>query len=357
MSVIMHPHREVSCYCYAFNPMNIVFIHFGSKLPKHLQRNLERTAELFDEHRIFLISDNSHFDLPISVTNFIVSLDEDSEAVKKQLSHPQWFRKNFWFSTLRRFLVFSDFMRIHPEPLLHIESDVVISQDFPFAIFESFEKTFAFPLISHTQGIPSVLFIKNLAGAEELRQCSIREASLDPTTTDMLILRKLLAEHVENVLVLPSGPDLPDCYRANSQSDYKSIQEVGLRRVKGIIDGAAIGQFIGGDDPRNHRGVRRVFEDSKYSSLLPSKLKLTYSSERKFVNLQLVHSSIPIFSLHVHSKDLRFFEEKKLPKILVKRLSNLPRSTKKEFLPQVFLVQLAGAIKRRLKKPFAQVLK
>jgi hypothetical protein len=37
--------------------MNLVFAHFGSNIPKHLDRNLKRATLLFPAHQIFLITD------------------------------------------------------------------------------------------------------------------------------------------------------------------------------------------------------------------------------------------------------------------------------------------------------------
>ena len=37
--------------------MNIVFVHFRAKPPRHLILNIKRTIKLFPEHRVYLITD------------------------------------------------------------------------------------------------------------------------------------------------------------------------------------------------------------------------------------------------------------------------------------------------------------
>lgn len=337
--------------------MNIVFIHFGAKLPKHLRLNLERTILLFPTQKIFLISDKAHLNLPNLVSNFVVNLDSESSTVMSQLHHPMWFRENFWFSTLRRFLVFSDFMKVHSGPLIHVESDVVLAGDFPLLNFQKLEKTFAFPLISESQGIPSILYIRNNEGADQLRKLTISEASQNPGTTDMLILRKLLDEKPGDVFVLPGGPRTITCYRPDTSNAFLNMQNLGWGLVGGVIDGAAIGQYLAGDDPRNNRGIRNIYVDSKYSSLLPSQMNLKFSPTRNFIDFDVDGMDSPVYCLHIHSKDLNFFKAESFSKILQKRIRNLANGPTRELLFPILCIQAFKAAKRRFVQLSSRVSK
>ena len=50
------------------------------------------------------------------------------------LKHSKEFRNNFWFTLHARFIELSEFSKTFDEELLHIESGVIIADDFPFKI-------------------------------------------------------------------------------------------------------------------------------------------------------------------------------------------------------------------------------
>jgi hypothetical protein len=274
-------------------------------------------------------------------------MDDHSRDVEQMLLHPRDFRDNFWFSTLRRFLVFEEFMRLHPEPMLHIESDVLLSKDFPFSKFENVSQMFAFPLISNIQGIPSVLFLQSIEASIRLRSLTIAETVSNPATTDMLILRKLSEQSINQVLILPSGPSNNICYRQNTEKEYLKFQDVGLDFFEGIFDGAALGQYLFGDDPRNNRGIRNLFIDSKYSSLVASKLEFAFSPRSEFIEVKDGDVFRPVFSLHIHSKDVRAFSQNSGSKFLLMRLTQSKNGKRSEFVTKVAISQMFKSIKRR----------
>jgi len=330
--------------------MNIVFVHFGSRLPKHLRRNLTRAAELFETHEIFLISDFEHVNIPPSINKFFVSDQAYFHEAEKDLLHPVDFRNNFWFLTLKRFLVFNLFMREHPAPMVHLESDVVISQDFPFDVFSGLTTPFAFPLISDTQGIPSILFLRDKSAADQLCDLTLQTIKGNPNTTDMLILAKIRSEIPEQITILPSGPSDKEIYVPNTSNEFISMQFKGLQRFGGFFDGAAIGQYLLGDDPRNNRGIRNIYFESGYSALRAKDINYEYSTNRKFLNVTTGYETIPIFAIHVHSKDIRVFREQGFVKVIKTRIRDNHGGLKKEFLVYVALRQFILAFKRRVKR-------
>ena len=329
--------------------MNIVFVHFGPQLPKHLRRNLTRVVKLFDGHDVFLISDHDHSNLPSSVRKFHVSERPYFRSAETNLSHPVDFRNNFWFLTLKRFLVFNLFMEEHPDPLIHLESDVVISQDFPFEIFARLATPFAFPLISDLMGIPSVLFLKDKSAADLLCELTMQCVEEDPNTIDMLILKKLLSCSPDLITILPSGPSNKGFYTPETSDNFISMQSDGLSIFGGLFDGAAIGQYLLGDDPRNNRGIRRIYFESGYSSLIARSLSFYLSANRAFLDVVSEFERIPLFSIHVHSKDIRVFDEKGFAKVIALRIRNIGSELRKEFLVAVATRQLILALRRRFK--------
>jgi hypothetical protein len=329
--------------------MNLVFIHFGSRLPAHLRLNLDRTVAIFKNHSVFLVTDHYHKNLPNQVIQQEYKIDAESIDLMSRLNHPKTFRNNFWFLTLRRFMIFSEFMSNFPEPLVHIESDVLLSADFPFDRFNLIEEKFAFPLISDSQGIPSILFIRDKHAARELRDFTISHSLSFPNTTDMQVLHELNKTHPNDVFLLPSGPPSPDFYRRNITGQFHQNMEKGFEKFKGIIDGASIGQYIFGDDPRNSRGFRHLFTDSKHSTLLPSLMNFYFSSERNFVDCDYENSRIPIYALHIHSKDRHAFDPKIFPGLVTRRLLKNSHKPVRQFMPEVFMQQAFKSLIKRIK--------
>ena len=344
----MHLIKVSFAYCYACGSMNIVFVHFGPTLPKHLCLNLIQATHSFDSHQIFLISDSKHLGLPNAVRNFIVTDQSYFDQARAGLSHPSDFRENFWFLALKRFLVFNLFMKEHPGPLIHFESDVLIAPDFPFEEFINLGTPFAFPFISQALGIPSILYLKDKKTANLLCEFTVRCINQDSETTDMKILTRLKTDYPDLCTVLPSGPVNIDFYVEGTSIDFANSQASGLSKFKGIFDGAAIGQFLLGDDPRNNRGFRNIYFESGYSSLRAKKLGYKFSASRKFIDVLIDNERIPLFAIHVHSKDSRVFNSNEFFSVIQNRINNNLGQSNREFLLSVAFAQAFKALKRRL---------
>ena len=167
---------EVNSICISYNSlMNIVFAHFKTKFPKHLILNLQRTAKLFPEHQVVLITDQDVSKLDIQgLTMFFFDESPEWLEIESLLEHPKDFRGNFWFTSLARFVAISAFMQLNDCPLVHIESDVIISSDFPFEKFSKIESVFAYPVINDNLAIASCLFIRDKQAAMFLENFTLK---------------------------------------------------------------------------------------------------------------------------------------------------------------------------------------
>jgi hypothetical protein len=166
----------------------------------------------------------------------------------------------------------------------------------------------------------------------------------------MLILAGVLSKHPELVTLLPSGPSIRELYLSGTSNQFVSSQSEGLSIFGGLFDGAAIGQYLLGDDPRNNRGVRNIYFESGYSALRAKELNYNYSNNRNFLNVIADATTIPLFALHVHSKDVRAFREDRFARLIRIRIRDNQGKLRKEFLPSVASKQLFFALKRRLNR-------
>jgi hypothetical protein len=154
--------------------------------------NLKRTISLFPLHEVHLITDQDV--TKIKINNLAVSKYHPSDNwinLEKLLQHPKIFRNNFWFTSLARFIAIAEFVKTHDEAMIHIESDVIISEDFPLKVFSKLNVDFSFPVVNSDQAIASCLFIGNSRAADELIRITLESAIENNLTADMYILKKL----------------------------------------------------------------------------------------------------------------------------------------------------------------------
>jgi hypothetical protein len=330
--------------------MNIVFVHFGVEVPAHLARNLERTIKLFPAHSIALIT------LPKTRIPFIDNLnridylpDEFYWEISSRLSHPKDFRLNFWANTLTRFLALNSYMQQVQEEFIHVESDVILAQDFPFNKFSAFQKSIAFPVVNSEQGIASVLYLKDVSAAAELIRVIKSELESNSYTTDMLILRALYDKATHAVQVLPTGPSSSKCFNGDMNDETLIRIRESLKQVGGIIDGLDIGYYLFGEDPRNHRGKRIMRSLLSAYYLNPRSLQYSYSTNREFIDVVTPDGPIPIYALHIHSKNLGLFDLSFSRKIMKRAVleSNNPPSF--DFLPRIFFKSVMTSVTRKIK--------
>jgi len=330
--------------------MDLVFAHFNTNLPRHLELNLERSLSLFPRINVHLLTDQNagHLsDARLHIHPFIQ--DHRWKEMNSSLNHPKDFRGNFWLTSLARFFPLSDFAAVHKEPFLHIESDVLISDDFPFERLNGLDYDLAFPIVSNSQAIASTLFIRNHTAAKLLADYSLQCAQKDSSTTDMLVLYQLINEFPDLATVLPSA-------FTNSQSlDTLSLRQK-VRESESYFmaafDGFDFGRFLFGDDPRNARGFSTLRRKDPNSFLDVSKLTLISTESRSFPSIRNLSSGelIPIHSLHIHCKDLSIFRIEKSEQLIESAVKDSGLPPQHIFVFRVFLDSAIAAIKRRIKK-------
>lgn len=331
--------------------MQIVFAHFYSRLPKHLVLNLERTISLFPEHEICLITDQDSNQ--IQIRGLEISTYNPSTSwrrIETNLNHPADFRNNFWFISLARFIAIAEASKGSLKPMLHVESDVLLASDFPFELFLSLKKDFAFPIVSQDLAIASCLYIKNGSAAEELARFTIDSVISNNSTTDMHILRNFINQYPEKVQVMPSAPYQPKAFQ-NASKEFLSQTKSAISHFEGIFDGFDIGRFLFGDDPRNDRGFSVLRRNDSRTYLDVSKVDLLVTEERDFPSVRnsLDFSVLPIYSLHIHSKKLDIFRENDSKKSIKKAILKSKNRSKRVFSFSIFLKSLILAVRRRIR--------
>jgi len=330
--------------------MDLVFVHFNTKLPQHLELNLERSLHIFPQINVHLLTDQDAGHL--SGTRLRIhhlSQDYRWQEMNSSLVHPKDFRGNFWLTSLARFFALSDFAAIHNEPFLHIESDVLISSDFPFEMLNKLNYDLAFPIVSNSQAIASTLFIRNHSAAKLLANYSLKCAREDSSTTDMHVLYKLLCQFPDVATVLPSA--FSDSQSLETLSCHKKVIDSEVY-FKAAFDGFDFGRYLFGDDPRNARGFSTLRRKDPNSFLDVSKLMLATTGNRAFPSIRdnINGELIPLYSLHIHSKKLSMFRVGKGDLLIRRAVEDFSLPPRKIFVFRVFCKSTMQAIRRRIKK-------
>ena len=331
--------------------MILVFAHFNSPLPKHLILNLKRTIQLFPQHEIHLVTNLNP--ASIEINQLKVFGYEPSTIwfeLESTLSHDRDFRNNFWFTSLARFLALAEFSQTHNQEMLHIESDVIISQDFPFDDFSEIPSWFSFPVVNNALAIASCLFIKNTEAAEYLSQLTILMAKKDSHVTDMHVLGEISKKDSYFFQLLPTSPSMKNALPSASEAHLESIHK-STQLFKGFFDGFDLGMYLFGNDPRNKRGISfvRRFDTRFYLNVRELSFALNNDRDFPYIYDTFKNTFIPIFTLHIHSKNLKLFNPASSHKVIRKAIIDSKRGPEAKFYPNIFISSLTKAIKRRLK--------
>ncbi len=283
----------------------IVFVHLNSPVPLYLKFNMISTIKKFPNAKVVLISNDKNFKkIHRKLLHFEYTPGAMSLSIEHSLSHPKDFRNNFWFSAIQRFDALRLYIENSNEPILHIESDVIMSKDFPLREFITSEIKIAYPVVADNRGVASSVFIRDLKTAEKLIRFTTESCLSNSFTTDMEILAGFFQKYKDEVISLAFGPDSADAY------DEKFLVKTVLpsfQIFRGVFDGNDIGVFFFGTDPRNARGVSymRTTIQGNYARI--NNWKFNFDDSRKFLNLESRSTNIPVYSVHATSKQLSLF--------------------------------------------------
>lgn len=344
MSIIDIP----DCLNYSIS-VEIVFVHLGSRIPKHLTLNIQRTFALFPEKSIVLITDQNYHSQDIAIKVERIIVQDEFDAVSKNLNHPLEFRNGFWISTLLRLTAIARYAEKSSQPILHVESDVILSEDFPFDSFMGMGDVACFPLVSPGQAVASVLYVGGNNTGKKLSDYIQYEVKRNATTSDMRVLDSFRKFSSESVEILPTGPMNPSAYLQSYNFKLQEMAQKNLGVFGGLFDAIDIGFYFFGEDPRNNRGFRLIHKVDETSYLKLRLVRFSFDKKRNFFNMEYDGEIYPLFTLHIHSKDLRAFELKKFGKLAEKRIRNSSLGVSREFILSSFLKLLVPYLRKKLK--------
>jgi hypothetical protein len=240
---------------------------------------------------IVVITEPEFFSKFLGCTLIDVTALSDEFNFNEKSKLDKSFRGGFWHLASARFFVVYAYMKTFGvNRCLHIENDVLIygkAADIPWNTTQM-----AGAYDSPTRMIPSVVWIPT---PDSLRNIL---TNYDYAKNDMENFG------TANIERLPIFPDYLTLGSRPYGPEFQTITER-YSRYGWVFDAAAIGQFLGGVDPRNASGDTRGFVNEtcivKYNHY-----EFEWKNGCPF--LKVAGRLFPIFNLHIHSKNLRVFK-------------------------------------------------
>ena len=205
------------------------------------------------------------------------------------------FRNGFWELTSYRFTALYEYMKQHNmNNIIHIENDVLIYKNIDTIFFHNMNKLLL-TMDSKNRCIPGLMFIPT---NEVLKKC------LDLFNTSLNDMQNFSNCYY----TLSDCIDTLPIFLEDNKNDVTKIITKNFKYYDSIFDAAAIGQYLGGIDPRNKSGDTRgfinetcVIDYSKYTFIWKTE------NDKKFPYIVVNNNEYPIVNLHIHCKDLKMF--------------------------------------------------
>lgn len=275
---------------YNKNKKQIILISTGI-FQEYVLINIEHLLKL--EHNVHMITEKNFFPHLDKYKKLICIYDTSKiniDSFNKNSRLDKNFRNGFWENTSKRIFYLYEFMKLYNiKNVLHIENDVLLYNKMEY----NMENKIYLVMDSVNRCIPSIMYIPDYRHLTTLIENYIFDKN------DMVNLANFYNKNRENILTFPIIND----------GKAKSMYNENYDTFQSIFDGAAIGQLLGGVDPRNISGNTIGFVNEtceiKYNNY---EFKWCLNEDNikvPFINID--NKWILINNLHIHSKNLKSF--------------------------------------------------
>jgi hypothetical protein len=278
--------------------MNIILTCIKN-FQEYILKNIEQLIRL--QHKnIYVITDRgffSYFDKYISQIKLIDVNDLDEKYnFESNTSLDKNFRGGFWYLTsLRFFYIYELIDKYNLEDVFHLENDVLVYYNFD-EIIKYINKNYMYiPFDSYKRNIASIMYIPNKVIFKNI----LNHYNFNINDMDNFSNIKNKSALIQN---------FPIFIKNNNLTEEQKFVCENCELFPFIFDAAAIGQYLGGVDPRNKSGNTEGFVNEtcviKYNNY-DFVFKEIDHINRPFIIIE--NNEIPIFNLHIHSKNLSKF--------------------------------------------------
>ena len=270
--------------------MIVVLVHYGQHFPEHIHDCVNQLKKYNPETEVHILLEKARDVKDAKV----VSLDK----IPKSLNHEKFnevskldrdYRGGFWHAAAERFMAISDYME-HTgfTDIIHIEYDNLVYMNISnlLPVFQKHYKHIAVPTDSPGRVIPSFMYFRDADSIQHMINFMVD--NVPNFTNEMQLLKAYMNAFPERMKALPIArpPFVPGEY-ANHLDEFKCI-----------FDAAALGQYVGGIDPRNKPGNTEGFINE--TCVFPAdRAGLEWRDGLPWA------FGLPVVNLHIHCKNLK----------------------------------------------------
>ena len=289
----------------------VVFIYLGDSFPRYAKSSLH-LAQKHSGLNVHIIG-NKILEKSASMDGVRFSSVEEfynpdifREIAKKSML-PNEFRNGFWLKTLERFFVMSQFMENHNvSKVFHAEIDQLLfgCNELVDSIERSSQNGFFLPFHSVNRVVASVVYCNDL---ESLKSLIDYTQEVELFENEMILLANWALENPNRVVALPT---LSFELNGTSALSAAGIPYLTSQQIGGVVDAAQLGQWVGGEDPRNlllsEKPKNKFVFDNEDSETLSheqlAKIRLSIASSDQLTCIFPEKNVLNVFNLHLHSK-------------------------------------------------------
>jgi hypothetical protein len=278
--------------------MNIVLTCINN-FQDYILNNIIQLIKLGHKN-IFVITNSNlfhHFNNLKEEINLIeVEMLNETYDFEFKTSLNKSFRNGFWFLTSLRFFYIYEFMKqFNISDVFHLENDVPIyyncNEIIPFI-----DKNYLYlPFDSFKRNIASIIYIPN----KDIFKIILDQYDFNKNDMENFVNIKKKTNLIKN---------FPIFIKIDGLNEEQKFVCENCEIIPFIFDAAAIGQYLGGVDPRNDSGNTIGFINEtcviKYNNY---KIWFEEKNGLKKPFIQIEDKIIPIFNLHIHSKKIDKF--------------------------------------------------
>lgn len=304
----------------------LVFIHLGPVIPDHARDALKQ-ARLFNSCSIYMVGAASALqvfpmDPLLEIQTVACESLPQSDAhfnFQRRSTLDRDFRGGFWTFTTERFFYLESLMRaLGLEHVFHLENDVMLYVDLD-DLLPIFVKHYL-----HTGGtfdndqrcIPGFLYLRSARDAASLTEFIAGEFEFPPEqpVNDMTLLaayrQRCGPVEFNSLPIVPRDYPRALVSRAGHFTSQAARYSQHAELFDSLFDAAALGQYLGGIDPRNSPDKDTIGFINESSLFDPSVFTYTFQPDPLGRLIPFLHTSQRTYrlnNLHIHSKDLQRF--------------------------------------------------
>lgn len=270
--------------------MNIILVHYGRDFPEYIRDCVHQIKRFNPDMTVHVLTES-----PQAVEGArVVTLDtvpngETHVRFNEASKLDRDYRGGFWHAAAERFMAISDYMKqVKLTDVFHIEYDNLIYMDLSklFPVFQRHYRHIAIPTDCPGRVIPSFMYFRDLESIEHMTGYMTNNVA--NFQNEMALLKSYMTAFPERMKGLPIArpPYVPSEY-TNHWDEFQCV-----------FDAAALGQYVGGVDPRNIPGNTEGFVNE--SCVFRADMAgIEWRDGRPWA------FGIPVVNLHIHCKNLK----------------------------------------------------